>query len=295
MPREGQGEDKMWGEKKVKEPEVKCSLVESPDIYIEAIARQKIGYLMEEYSNQEWLAYLIGEEIDKKNFFVEDISVPPHEEVSGGSAEAVPFNIPDRCIGVIHSHHTMGAFHSGTDHDHVDRNFPVSITVARNDGNLLYNGVSSQITECGRMVSVKADVKYVQYPPLFDKDGWLKEAKKNIDQGKKKAVIPRFEGYNFDEYGLMAYDPEEEAYVQTQNLSGALRPKSKKKQVARQIRKSLPVRHFVTSQEVERVQSWIKNVHGLDMTRAEVEDLLLATPSESQLEEYFPQGGWNIP
>jgi len=79
----------------------------------------------------------------------------------------------------------MGAFHSGTDQNFVDKNFPVSITVARDKGGTLqFDAVSYQHTPCGKSMTLKAGVKYVQPQPAFEKDEFLKEAKKNIDKGK---------------------------------------------------------------------------------------------------------------
>lgn len=176
----------MWGKQKATENNIQCSLVGSRDVFIEPIARQKIEILMDEYKHQEWLAYLVGKLSDKGNFFVENISVPPHASAYGASAEAEPFNQPKKCIGIIHSHHTMGAFHSGTDHDYVDKNYPVSITVARGQGgHLTYDAVSYCKTPCGKTMLKKADVKYVQFAPLFNKDKWLEEAKSNIDKSKR--------------------------------------------------------------------------------------------------------------
>jgi len=189
----------MWGKQKAQEIPITCSLIHAPVVYIEPTPRAKIELLMKEYTHQEWLAYLTGRISEKDNIFVEDISVPPHKEASGASAEAEPFHIPENCVGFIHSHHGMGAFHSGTDQSYVDKNYPVSITVAKNGGSeLVYDGVSYTRTPCGKDTTLKATVKYVQPKALFDQDGFLKEAKANIDKGKKVyqskvvgAVYPR--------------------------------------------------------------------------------------------------------
>ena len=173
----------MWHTKEPMEQQVSCSLAKSPDIYIEAIPRQKIEYLLDAYPHREWLGYLVGT-IGNKSVFVSELSIPPHREASGASAEAEPFNIPENCVGVIHSHHSMGAFHSGTDQNFVDKNFPVSITVACKGGRQLeFDAVSYIITPCGKASTGKSAVKYVLPKPLFDKDTFLAEAKKNINQG----------------------------------------------------------------------------------------------------------------
>uniref|UniRef100_A0A6M3KBB0 Putative prokaryotic JAB domain contining protein n=1 Tax=viral metagenome TaxID=1070528 RepID=A0A6M3KBB0_9ZZZZ len=189
----------MWGKQQAQEAQITCSLIHNPVVYIESTPRAKIELLMKEYPHQEWLAYLTGRISEKENIFVEDISIPPHKEASGASAEAEPFHTPENCVGFIHSHHTMGAFHSGIDQSHVDKNYPVSITVAKNGGNeLVYDGVSYTQTPCGKDTTLKATVKYVQPSPLFDSKKWLTEAKANIDKGRKiyqpkvvGAVYPR--------------------------------------------------------------------------------------------------------
>lgn len=187
---------------KEKEKDVICSLVDSPVIYLEPIPRHKIEILMDEYPNQEWLGYLVGSVSEKKNVFVEDISIPPHENVSSVSAEAKPFNIPEKCVGIIHSHHHMGAFHSGTDQTYVDKNFLVSITVARGNQGLSFDAVNNQKTPCGKTVTGKSVVKYVRPEPSFDVEVFLTEAKANIDMGK--TVV----GY---QYGSDLWSDEDES------------------------------------------------------------------------------------
>lgn len=178
----------MWGKQKLLEQQVTCSLVQAPGIFIEAKPRHKIGLLMEAYPHQEWLAYLVGRrgKADGVNIFVEDISVPPHANAGGASAEAEPFHIPEACVGMIHSHHHMGAFHSGTDQAYVDRNFPVSITVAFNGGGeLVYDAVSYQETPCHKALMLKCTVKYVQPQPDFNCEAFLLEAKTNVEKGRQ--------------------------------------------------------------------------------------------------------------
>lgn len=174
----------MWGKPRIAEETIQCSLVKAPIVFLEPIARQKIQLLMNEYPHQEWLAYLRGKMSERENIFVENISVPPHKEAFGASAEAEPFHIPKDCVGIIHSHHSMGAFHSATDQAYVDKNFPVSITVAKNGDTLTYDAVSFVHTPCGKDTTLKSTVKYVQPPLQFDRDGFLKRAKDNIDKSK---------------------------------------------------------------------------------------------------------------
>lgn len=171
----------MWG--KPVTSEVICSEVKPPDVWLGKMPEQKIECLMSEYKSQEWFAYLIG--IQEEDIVITDICVPPHKSVSGGSAEAKPFNAPKDCVGVIHSHHSMGAFHSGTDHDYVDRNYPVSTTVAHGkNGGLEYDTVGYVKTPCGKHTVVKCKLMFTPPKLLFDKEKFLEEAKANIDMGR---------------------------------------------------------------------------------------------------------------
>lgn len=171
-----------------KDSELICSLVKSPIVYLEPIPKCKMELLMEKYPHQEWLGYLTGA-MEENNFFVEDLVIPPHSEVSVISAKAEPFHIPDNCIGVIHSHNSFGAFHSGTDQDYVDANFPVSITVSSKSDELEFDTVSHVITLCGREMVIKGSVRYVQPEPIFDTKAFMKEATENIDNGKKTVYV----------------------------------------------------------------------------------------------------------
>ena len=167
------------------EATVQCSLVKAPVLFLEDIPKTKIELLMRAYPHQEWLAYLVGKKTGD-NFFIEDISVPPHAYAVGASAEAEPFNTPENCIGIIHSHHTMGAFHSGTDHDYVDQNYPVSITVAKRQGSSLeFDCISFGKTPCKKTTSVKAEIRYVSPEPTFDTGVWLEKAKDHREKGKQ--------------------------------------------------------------------------------------------------------------
>jgi len=78
----------------------------------------------------------------------------------------------------------MGAFHSGTDHDYVDKNYPVSITVAKRGNGLEFDSVAYITTPCGKNSLQKCTVNYVAPKPLFDTKVWLAEAKANIDKGR---------------------------------------------------------------------------------------------------------------
>lgn len=169
---------------------LECSLVQTKIIYIEPVPRQKIEYLMSEYRHQEWMGYMVGE-IQGNKVYMQELSIPIHAFASGGMAEAVPFSEPDNCVGVIHSHHSMGAFHSGTDQEYVDKNYPVSVTVACRTGSKLeFDATCYLRTPCGKGTTKKCDVKYVMSEPLFDRGIFLNEAKRNITQGSSGTSLP---------------------------------------------------------------------------------------------------------
>jgi len=180
-----------WTVKRPANDNVVCSLCKPPMIYIEPIPLDKIQLLLEAYPRTEWIGYLVGEENrDSGDIFIEDIVIPPHEEADSVSCLAEPFNIPKQgCIGVIHSHHSMGAFHSGQDDHTVDRNFPISITVSKRNSNLEWDAISYAVTPCGKHTLLKCSLKYVQPKPLFDRKGWLDKAKENIDKGMRPKVV----------------------------------------------------------------------------------------------------------
>lgn len=185
LPRAGGG----WKVKKENNDNchVECSLVKNPTVYIELKPRHKIELLMGKYPSQEWIGYLVGRISEKTgNYFIEDLVIPPHKEAVSAMAEAEPFHIPDRCVGIIHSHHSMGAFHSGTDKDYVDKNFPISVVVANGKGQgFEFDTVSYHTTECGKSVLLAGTVKYVAALPNFDTEAFLEEAVANVDKNKR--------------------------------------------------------------------------------------------------------------
>jgi hypothetical protein len=199
---------------KVKEADNKvahCSLLgEKVSVFLHQTPLTKIKVLMDKYPHQEWCGYMTGE-IKEGVFDVKDISIPPHAEASGASAEAEPFNVPENCIGFIHSHNTMRAFHSGTDQAHVDYNYPLSITVAKRTTKLEFDIISNRKTECGRWLTAPGIITVVQPKPDFDVDEWVKGATANIDKGKKTYVqgdyVSEYAGYPFLPEAYPRYKP----------------------------------------------------------------------------------------
>lgn len=105
-------------------------------IVFSVLADEKIKRLMKVFPNLEWLGYLVGEvNRERSNVYVEDIIIPK-QMVSSGAVTNVEYEWNEGLpiIGVIHSHHGMGAFFSGTDDAYINQNHDVSIVVATRTG-----------------------------------------------------------------------------------------------------------------------------------------------------------------
>lgn len=85
--------------------------------------------------SNEWAVFLLGERSsDGFDVTVDGWQVVEGQRRTGADVDwqhlggAVPQ--PDRCVGVMHSHHSMGAFFSHKDRTELNPRFPVSIVVA---------------------------------------------------------------------------------------------------------------------------------------------------------------------
>ncbi len=164
---------------------LRCSFVKKPIVYIHSLTQAKIEALMESYPYQEWCGYLQGIED-----LVLDIYIPPHEQASGVQCIAEPFHIPKDCIGFLHSHHSMGASHSGQDARTVDINYKLSIVVARRYGQTIeYNALATVKTLCNHEALVQAEVRLLRTERIHTLRRWLEGAKHNIDKSKMQASV----------------------------------------------------------------------------------------------------------
>jgi proteasome lid subunit RPN8/RPN11 len=129
----------------------KCSVTEKAEVYVSRSARDKIDALMDEFKHMEWLGYLVGK-IKGTKHYIEDMVIP-EQEVTTASVKVLG-DPPSDCIGTVHSHHTMGAFTSGTDEEHLVGNHPVCMVVS--DSKTIAKVRLD--TPCGRLVAVDATV-----------------------------------------------------------------------------------------------------------------------------------------
>lgn len=102
----------------------------------------------------EWMVLLRGQRsADGYEVRVDRFTVPQQYRSTGEVELAHDITLPDDCVGVMHSHHHMGAFFSGTDVHELNPRFPSSIVVAISSGNLGFNyqACGKVILPCGAM------------------------------------------------------------------------------------------------------------------------------------------------
>ncbi len=167
---------------RVPDDKVQCSLVQRPTVFMSPLVQAKLKLLMEAYPHQEWCGYLQGQRLNS-HFWIRDIAIPPHEERSSAHCLAEPFHTPKDTVGFLHSHHQMGAFHSGQDARTVDVNYELSITIAKRSGqsSIEYDSITTVNTICNHKVLVRTGLILVE-GSYFLPIGWLVKAKENIDK-----------------------------------------------------------------------------------------------------------------
>ncbi len=164
---------------------------EEPTVIINKDTKDKIKSLMDVMDGDEWLAMLVGKELEEHSgYYIWNIEVPK-QVVTAANAEKEEPEEPDNCLGVIHSHHDMGTFWSSTDEKHSIDNNELSIVV---DSNLNSKAAVRKEAECGRKIQVEADV-------IFDDDDpdyldWAKDMK------EKKIKKKKYKRYNRSYSGI---------------------------------------------------------------------------------------------
>jgi hypothetical protein len=158
----------------------KCEYAPSTfNVTFNRIVKNKIDLLMKRYKNTEWLAYLVGVDgaLDinaNEPFIIGDILLP-EQEVTGTTIHVLKPLHGKKIVGVIHSHHTMGAFFSSTDIEYINSNHKLSIVVST-------TGYKAQVrwdSPCGSSVIVPANVGVAE-EVLFDVEGFLSHANDQI-------------------------------------------------------------------------------------------------------------------
>lgn len=105
----------------------------------------------------EWIALLNGtRSADGYEVTVEKFTIPQQYRTAG-DAEMVDTQVGEGVVGVIHSHHKMGAFFSGIDTSTLNPRFPTSIVVAqaRNNLGFAYKAVGKVVLPCNAVGEVE--------------------------------------------------------------------------------------------------------------------------------------------
>lgn len=87
------------------------------------------------YDKDEWMAFLVGKRSeDGLEVIVDGLEIPEQYRGYGNCELVNKEDLDPQIVGVIHSHHSLGAFFSGTDNKELNPRFPVSIVVAQPKG-----------------------------------------------------------------------------------------------------------------------------------------------------------------
>lgn len=152
-------------------------------IVFSVLVDEKIKRLMKVFPHLEWLGYLVGE-VDRvhNNVYIEDIIIP-RQRVSSGAVTNVEYEWNEGLpiIGVIHSHHGMGAFFSGTDDTYINQNHDVSIVVATRTGAEIKAQVRMK-TDCGKYYICEKVTYHVNGPFILDVGAFMELINTNIQK-----------------------------------------------------------------------------------------------------------------
>ena len=133
-----------------------CGLVTKPTVILSKAVKDKVYALMDSIRSSEWLGYLIGQDFTVTDLFI------PLQSVTLGSVDVKKQDLPKGIIGTVHSHHSMGAFLSGTDQEYLEGNHSITIVVA-DDGWVTKVRVKAP---CEHYISMEADLEIEMDPNL---------------------------------------------------------------------------------------------------------------------------------
>lgn len=119
----------------------------------------------------EWAILLHGER-RKGGYEVEvtHYSIPPQKR-SGGHVDIAEFDLDASVVGVIHSHHHLGAFFSTIDTSTLNPRFPVSIVVAHGATTYLgfdYKGTGKVQLPCGSTGEIEFRIQPTEGPVVAE-------------------------------------------------------------------------------------------------------------------------------
>lgn len=197
-----------------------CLYMNKPSyhIYLEQLTDEKIKKLQSYYPTLEWLAYLVGEvDHEKQEVVVTDLIIPDSQHVTSVNVHDVEYSWNDGKIicGVIHSHHGMGAFFSGTDDAYINQNHDVSIVVSTSPHSLIQGQVRVK-APCGDYVlAEKEGITFsARNGSVLDEDEFEKEFTSKINKFSLPIIkyIGNFFNENNNQQQLPIYLGDDDPY-----------------------------------------------------------------------------------
>lgn len=173
-----------------------CSEAPEITVAISPHCVSQIVALMEDpvIGDEEWAADLIGE-VDESTFYVNSLKIFK-QEVSYASVKRLE-PPAEGTIGVIHSHHTMGAFFSSIDEDGANSNHRLSGVIAKSNGGVFPYDIQFAAIKvkvpCGKYIKVEPTV-ILMYGS--EDSSFIEEARKLI-QPEAKTIYPIY-GYEYE-------------------------------------------------------------------------------------------------
>jgi len=170
---------------------------ESVKVKIHRLVSEKISILMDLFPTTEWLGYLTGMN-ENDIIIVNDILIPT-QTASSGSVTNIDFSVPNgiSIIGVIHSHHGIGAFFSGTDNEWINQNHNLSIVVSKDK----MLGQVRWKTPCNGLKIINADIS-IDFGLNWDREGFIKNTKELITQPVNNFI----RWYDMEEHKIIPYE-----------------------------------------------------------------------------------------
>lgn len=152
-----------------------CDLAEDADFSIQLSqeVHAKVIALSNKLEHLEWAGYLLGSQKDNL-FKINQIIVPKQTVTAATFTITHPLGGPD-VLGTLHSHHTMGAFHSGTDIKSCGSNYPIVVVFSLPSS---YVGKVKHTLPCGGFIFIDAPVSIAF--PATDTTKFVAEALTHI-------------------------------------------------------------------------------------------------------------------
>ena len=186
-----------------------CSRVKDGfPVLVSPKAKHKVMRWMQWSGSREWLAYLVGK-MDEKKAYVSDVVLPAQDASSTLVNNVILPEYADLgIIGVIHSHHEMGAGKdkanfSGHDENFINGNHNISLLIGKEKKTWKILGHVRLKTPCDHFVRTDAKVIY--------ENGF-----ENLDSELKKEFEEKIHNGNRGRY----YDDDQESYYNGRDSKG---------------------------------------------------------------------------